>query len=68
LLPGTRRRGFEREPPLPFILAAWHETSNSQKQERLESHLRWADDYGALKTVAKIPRSLDEADWHHFHD
>jgi hypothetical protein len=67
-LPGTRREGLGWEPPLPLILAAWHEASNSQKQERFESHLRWAEDHGALEPIAKFLHSLDEADWHHFHD
>ncbi len=68
LLPGARSKGLGWDPPLPLILAAWHEASNSQKQERLETHVRWADDHGALEIVAKFLRSLNEADWHHFND
>jgi hypothetical protein len=68
LLPGTRNDGLGWKPPSPLILAAWHEASNGQKQQRLESHIRWAGEHGALETITKFLHSLHEADWHHFHD
>lgn len=54
------------EPPLPLILAAWHETDAHQKQQRFREHLRWAHEQGQLLEVSKHLRSLDELDWFHF--
>jgi hypothetical protein len=42
LLPDRRRQGAGWEPPLPLILAAWHDSSDAEKRERLRLHLRWA--------------------------
>jgi hypothetical protein len=39
LLPGRRRAGAGREPPLPLILAAWWEASDSDKR-RFHCHLQ----------------------------
>ena len=48
MLPNENRR----EPSLPLILAAWSETSDEAKQERLELYLRWADQHGVLGDAA----------------
>ena len=65
MLPETRRKGVGWEPSLPLILAAWWESSDDDKQERLGEHIRWAHDRGALAKVADFLRSLPESDWHH---
>jgi hypothetical protein len=65
LLPETRQGGSGWEPPLPLILAAWHHTTDSDKQERLKQHIRWAHDHGALSRIAKCLTSLREEQWHH---
>jgi hypothetical protein len=61
LLPDKRRHAAGWVPPLPLILAAWWEASDEAKQERLEQHIRWAAEHGALDQVAKFVQSLAEA-------
>lgn len=53
------------EPPLPLILAAWHESDADQKQQRFREHLEWAGLQGQLKRVGAYLRSLNEAEWFH---
>ena len=65
ILPGRRRVGSGWEPPLPLILAAWHTTSALSKMLRLEEHIRWAEENGALETVAAFVHGLPEEDWNH---
>lgn len=54
------------EPPLPLILAAWHETSPLDKQLRFREHVEWARDQGQLDQIGNYLRSLDDAAWYHF--
>lgn len=54
------------EPPLPLILAAWHETSPLEKQLRFKEHIEWASNQAQLDEIGKYLRSLDEDDWCHF--
>lgn len=68
LLPDTRRIGNGWEPALPLILGAWHEASDSAKQLRLEEHVAWANDQGAIEVVDGFLRGLDESDWYHIND
>ena len=68
LLPNTRRVGNGLEPALPLILGAWHYASDSAKQLRLQEHISWADEHGAIETVDKFLRGLDESEWHHLDD
>ena len=68
LLPNRSRRGSGWNPPLPLILAAWWETSDAQKKDRLEQHVRWAAEHGALPSIAEFLRSLPEREWHHVWD
>jgi hypothetical protein len=35
---------------------------------RLERHLRWAADHGALDAVDRLLRALPESEWHHLRD
>jgi hypothetical protein len=48
-----------------LILAAWWETSDEQKQQRFEQHIRWAYEHQAFEKVDKIIRSLSEDQWYH---
>jgi hypothetical protein len=64
LLPDRRQRGAGWEPPLPLILAAWWEASNSEKRSRFHLHLRWASDHGAIDPVAQLLVSMKPEDWH----
>jgi hypothetical protein len=68
MLPEKTQLGIGWQPPLPLILAAWWEASDAAKQERLEEHLRWAADHGALGNANHLLRSLPESDWHHVGD
>ncbi|MGZ8368697.1 MAG: hypothetical protein ACXWVK_08350 [Rhodoplanes sp.] len=65
LLPAKRRVGVGYEPAVPLILSAWWETSDRDKRQRLEVHIRWAHQYGVLETIDAFLRSLPESDWHH---
>ena len=68
MLPGKKRVGGGWEPPLPLILAAWHETPGISKQLRLTEHIEWADKMGCLDEVGKYLRNLKESDWFHLGD
>ena len=64
LLPNRRRSGIGWEPPLPLILAAWWETSDSDKRNRFHSHLRWASEHGAIEPIANLLSNMKAEDWH----
>lgn len=53
------------EPPLPLILAAWHETVPVEKQLRFKEHIQWAFDNNQIEEVGKYLRSLKEEEWYH---
>ena len=53
------------EPPLPLILAAWHETTPLEKQLRFREHVQWAADHGRLDLLGEYLRALREDDWYH---
>jgi hypothetical protein len=65
MLPDKTARGAGWNPPAPLILAAWWETSDDEKQVRLELHLRWAAEDHALDRVEAFIRSLTESEWYH---
>ncbi len=67
-LPHRRRVGHGWEPPAPLILAAWHESTDDQKQERLAVHVRWAAAHGGMPQVAAFLQNLAENQWHHAGD
>jgi hypothetical protein len=63
-LPDRHRKGPGWEPPLPLILGAWWETSDSEKRERFHLHLRWACEHGAAEAVAVFLSNMMRDDWH----
>jgi hypothetical protein len=65
LLPDKRRRSVGWESSAPLILAAWWETSDEAKKERLELHLQWAAEHDALDNVEEFIRTLAESEWYH---
>lgn len=65
LLPGRVRSESGWNPPLPLVLGAWWETSDKEKAARLEAHLMWAHERGALEDSHAFLHSLSERDWHH---
>ena len=66
LLPAAR--GSDPKCPVPLILDAWHHTSDREKQDRLELHIRWAAERGGLDEAYAFLRQLSETDWHHIGD
>ena len=54
------------EPPLPLILAAWHETMPIEKQLRFKEHVQWADEHNQLDQIGEYLRTLPEEQWYHF--
>lgn len=65
MLPNKQQHGARWEPPLPLILAAWHESSSASKRTRLEEHIKWAHAQGALDVVYRFLSSLSDDDWHY---
>jgi hypothetical protein len=64
MLPDKHRSGGSWSPPLPLILAAWHEATDAEKAERFRSHLAWAAKHAALDEVIAFLRSLAPSDWY----
>jgi hypothetical protein len=65
MLPNRKRAGGDWEPPLPLILAAWHDIPANLKMLRLEEHINWAEQHDVLDEVGKFLRSLPESKWAH---
>jgi hypothetical protein len=65
MLPNRTRRGGGWTPALPLILAAWWETSDLAKWNRLREHLEWAQTQGVLDEVYAFLLNLPEDQWHH---
>ncbi len=67
-LPNRTRVGAGWQPPLPLILGAWDDTPGLLKMLRLEEHIKWAAQHGALAPVARFLRGLFEDEWFHLGD
>lgn len=65
LLPNRVRADDGWKPALPLILAAWWDTPTISKKIRLNEHIMWAAQHGAIDEVHDFLSSLDESDWHH---
>jgi hypothetical protein len=52
-------------PPLPLILAAWWDTTDDQKRERLTEHINYADKKMVINRIDKWLRLLKEEQWLH---
>ena len=63
LLPDRQRKGSGWEPPVPLILAAWHDSSNVDKRDRFLLHLRWAYERGAIDVVVNYLSTMKPEDW-----
>lgn len=55
-------------PPVPLILVAWWETSDSAKKQRLLDHIEWAENKGQLDEIANFIYELREDQWYHVGD
>jgi hypothetical protein len=63
-LPNREQHNGSWSPSPPLILAAWHHTSDDDKQERLRDHILWAERFGALDLADRFLRSLGDLDWY----
>lgn len=68
MLPNTHRVGNGWQPPLPLILAAWHDTPALMKMIRLQEHIEYAAQNNALSQVDNFLRQLEEENWAHLGD
>lgn len=68
ILPDKKRKGNGWEPALPLILAAWWDTPAMLKMIRLQEHIEWASEHGALDAVRDFLMNLKEEEWHHVGD
>jgi hypothetical protein len=62
-LPDCKLIGSSHEPPLPLILGAWSETSDTEKKKRFLVHLKWARDKSALDAVLNYLKALGDDAW-----
>lgn len=65
LLPNRKKKEKGWNPPPPLILAAWQGTTDDEKSERLEIHIRYAEKNGAIDIVDKFIRNIPEDSWLH---
>lgn len=63
MLPDKVRVGNGWEPSLPLILAAWWETTDREKQNRLIEHINYASEKGMLDKIDQYLRALSEDQW-----
>jgi len=57
-------RGITQKISNPLILAAWHEATDAQKQQRLVEHVEFSESHGFLPVVDSFLRSIPDDDWH----
>jgi hypothetical protein len=62
LLPNKKRKGNGWEPSAPLILAAWHNTSDNEKRERLKSHIYYSFENKAFNVIDSFLRNLKDED------
>ena len=55
----------EREFVKPLILAAWHDTTDTQKRNRFCMHLEFAMSAGVADLVLE---KMTETDWYHLNE
>ena len=53
------------KPPVPLILAAWHETSDAMKRQRLKEQMHWSCKYDFIENVYTFLTNLEEKEWFH---
>lgn len=63
MLPDKKHVGRGWEPPPPLTLTVWWETPLLEKTARLEKHIRYAAEHGALDEVDSYLRALKPAEW-----
>ena len=63
MLPDKKHVGRDWQPPRPLPLAVWWETPLQAKTLRLEEHIRYAAEHGALDEVDTYLRGLRTDEW-----
>jgi hypothetical protein len=63
MLPDRKRVGMGWEPPLPLILDAWWNSSPTEKEWRLEEHIRYGLEHGVLDEIDEYLRGLKPDQW-----
>jgi hypothetical protein len=53
------------EPPLPFVLTAWHHTTDEEKRERFIDQINVANRNGKLRTIKDFIRKLKTEDFYY---
>ena len=64
-IPDRRRGPTDQKLRVPLILGGWWASSDSDKAERIEEHIRWAYEHDSLDSVDTFLRDLPEEDWYH---
>lgn len=65
MLPNVRPMPRGWEPPAPLVLAGWWDSTNDEKAQRHELHIRWAAEHGAIEVAGAFLRGLPAEAWHH---
>ena len=65
VLGGKRDQAGRWQPSPPLILAAWWDTPEWMKRERLREQLQWAETNGRLQAAYEFLAGLSEGDWYH---
>lgn len=63
MLPDKKHIGRDWQPPMPLPLAVWWETPVLAKAVRLDQHIRYAAEHGALNEVDSYLRGLKPEEW-----
>jgi len=63
MLPDKKHVGRNWVPPPPLTLAVWWETPLLAKTLRLDRHIRYAAEHGALDEVDSYLRGLKHDEW-----
>ncbi len=48
---------------LPLILGEWHYSTNEQKRQRFEEHIRWANEHKVLEKIYSIILEISDDRW-----
>ncbi len=63
MLPDKVQQGFVWTPPTPLIVGAWWHTSDAEKRDRFELHIRYAAEKGELESIEPFLKNLAPEQW-----
>ncbi len=55
----------QTEPPIPFILGYWFETTAEDKMMQLSKQLYWANENDCLDASLEFLEKLESKEWNH---